>query len=40
MTKAMPARLRFALRLPIARARKSRRSDLTTTVKNTIPWRP
>ena len=37
MTKAMPARLRFALRLPIARARKSR-SDLTTTVRNTIPW--
>ncbi|WBU37320.1 long-chain-fatty-acid--CoA ligase [Homoserinibacter sp. YIM 151385] len=37
MTRAMPARTRFALRLPVKRARESR-AALTTRVRNTMPW--
>ena len=37
MTQAMPFRLRAALRLPIARARRSR-SELTTAVRGALPW--
>jgi long-chain acyl-CoA synthetase len=37
MTKAMPGRLRFLLRLPIPRAR-SQRSELTQRVHGTLPW--
>ncbi len=37
MTRAMPARLRFLLRLPIPRARKQR-ADLTIEVTGTTPW--
>ncbi|MET0302592.1 MAG: long-chain-fatty-acid--CoA ligase [Microbacteriaceae bacterium] len=37
MTRAMPARTRAALRLPIKKARDSR-AALTTKVKNTVAW--
>jgi long-chain acyl-CoA synthetase len=37
MTRAMPARLRFLLRLPIARAR-TQRAELTRRVRGTLPW--
>ena len=37
MTRAMPARLRFLLRLPIPAARKQR-AELTVKVSDTIPW--
>lgn len=37
MTRAMPLRMRFLLRLPIAKARESR-AALTTTVTGTVPW--
>ena len=37
VTKAMPATLRFALRLPIAKARESR-AELTTRTTGTIAW--
>ena len=37
MTRAMPARLRFLLRLPIPAARKQR-GELTVKVSGTIPW--
>jgi long-chain acyl-CoA synthetase len=37
MTRAMPFRLRFALRLPIPPARKQR-SELTAKVSGTTPW--
>ena len=37
MTRAMPARMRFALRLPIAKARESR-AALTEKVSGTVPW--
>jgi long-chain acyl-CoA synthetase len=37
MTRAMPARLRFLLRLPIPAARKQR-EELTVKVSDTIPW--
>jgi len=37
MTRAMPTRLRFLLRLPIPRARKQR-ADLTIKVTGTTPW--
>jgi len=37
MTRAMPARLRFLLRLPIPAARKQR-GELTMRVSDTVPW--
>ncbi len=37
MTRAMPLRLRFALKLPIPAARKQR-NELTTRVEGTTPW--
>ena len=37
VTRAMPARTRAALRLPIAKARESR-AALTTRVSGTVPW--
>jgi long-chain acyl-CoA synthetase len=37
LTRAMPARLRFLLRLPIARAR-TQRADLTMKVRGTTAW--
>ena len=37
MTRAMPARLRFLLRLPIPAARKQR-GELTMKVSDTVPW--
>ncbi|HEU0206882.1 MAG TPA: long-chain-fatty-acid--CoA ligase [Pseudolysinimonas sp.] len=37
MTRAMPARLRFLLRLPIPAARKQR-GELTRKVSDTVPW--
>jgi len=38
LTRAMPARLRFLLRLPIPAARKQR-GELTTKVSDVVPWR-
>jgi len=38
LTRAMPARLRFLLRLPIPAARKQR-GELTTKVAGVVPWR-
>lgn len=37
VTRAMPARTRFALKLPISRAREAR-AALTTRVRGTVPW--
>jgi long-chain acyl-CoA synthetase len=37
LTRAMPARLRFLLRLPIPAARKQR-GELTAAVSGTVPW--
>ena len=37
MTRELPASMRFALRLPIAKARQGR-ADLTTKVRGAIPW--
>ena len=37
VTKAMPVSLRFALHLPIAKARRSR-ADLTTRTTDAIAW--
>ena len=37
VTRAMPALTRFALRLPVAKARESR-DALTTRVRGTVPW--
>jgi len=37
LTRAMPARLRFLLRLPIPAARKQR-GELTASVSDTVPW--
>jgi long-chain acyl-CoA synthetase len=38
VTRAMPFATRFALRLPVAKARTSRRA-LTTRVRGTVPWK-
>ena len=38
LTRAMPARLRFLLRLPLPAARKQR-GELTTKVSDVVPWR-
>ncbi|WP_159603323.1 long-chain-fatty-acid--CoA ligase [Agromyces humi] len=38
VTRAMPFLTRFALRLPVAKARESR-AALTTKVRGTVPWR-
>ena len=37
MTRELPLSMRFALRLPVAKARQGR-ADLTTKVRDTIPW--